>query len=58
MQRVLTMAKISATEWNLPGLKVAVTADSISFSKDTTGENLDIAYVGITGTRWDITPAE
>jgi hypothetical protein len=54
----LDEAKISAAGWELPGLKVAVTADSKSFSKDKTGENADLVYSGITGMRWEIAPAE
>lgn len=48
--------KIDATGWELPGLKVAVTSDSKSFSKDATRDNVDLVYSGITGTRWEITP--
>jgi hypothetical protein len=50
--------KVGANEWDLPGLKVAVTADSKTFSKDVSGDNIDVTYSGITGTRWEITPAE
>lgn len=50
--------KITPTEWDLPGLKVAVTADNKSFRKHTIGGDLDLAYTGITNTRWEITPAE
>lgn len=51
-------AKISATGWELPGLKVAVTADSKSFSEEKMGENINLTYTGITGSRWEITPQE
>jgi len=51
-------AKVGATGWELPGLKVAVTSDSKSFSKDKTGDNVDLVYSGITGTRWEITPVQ
>ena len=54
----LDQAKVSATEWDLPGLKVAVTADSKSFSMEANGDNLDVTYAEITGTRWEITPVE
>jgi hypothetical protein len=51
-------ANISATGWELPGLKVAVSSDSKSFSKDKTGDNVDLVYSGMTGTRWEITPVQ
>jgi hypothetical protein len=54
----LDQSKLTATAWDMPGLKVAVTADSKSFTVDKTGENFDLVYSGITGTRWDITPAQ
>jgi len=54
----LDQATISATEWVLPGLKVAVTADNKSFTKEINGDNLDVTYSEITGTRWEITPVQ
>jgi hypothetical protein len=54
----LDPSKITTTAWDLPGLKVAVTADSKSFTADKTGDNIDLVYSGITGTRWDITPVQ
>ncbi len=48
--------EIGATGWDLPGLKVTITSDSKSFNKDKTGDNIDLVYSGITGTRWEITP--
>jgi hypothetical protein len=54
----LDQAKVSTTEWDLPGFKVAVTADSKSFNKEINGDNLDITYSEITGTRWEITPVD
>jgi hypothetical protein len=54
----LDQAKLTATNWDMPALKVAVTADSKSFAVNKTGENYDLVYSGITGTRWDITPVQ
>jgi len=51
-------SKITQSAWDLPGLKVSVTSDSKAFSKSASGQNLEITYEGITGTRWDITPVE
>jgi hypothetical protein len=54
----LDPAKISATGWDLPGLRVAITSDQKGFSKEKTGDNADLVYSGITGTRWEITPIQ
>ena len=40
--RKAPMAKITATGWELPGLRVAVTSDTKSFSEDKTGDNIDL----------------
>jgi hypothetical protein len=50
--------KITATLWDLPGLKVAVTADSSHFTAETAGDNIDLTYTGITRSRWEISPVE
>jgi hypothetical protein len=52
----LDQAKINATGWDLPGLHVAVTADQKTYTADKTGDNIDLVYSGVTGTRWEITP--
>jgi hypothetical protein len=51
-------AKIGAALWDLPGLRVAVTADMKTFTEDQTGDNVDLVYSGITGMRWEIAPAQ
>jgi hypothetical protein len=51
-------SKITATEWELPGLKVVVTADSKNFTAEKAGDNIDLTYSGITGSRWEISPVE
>jgi hypothetical protein len=56
--RKVDKAKIGAALWDLPGLRVAVTADMKSFTEDKTGDNVDLVYSGITGMRWEITPAQ
>jgi hypothetical protein len=56
--RDLDQSKLTATAWDMPGLKVAVTADSKSFAVNKSGENFDLVYSGITGSRWDITPVQ
>jgi hypothetical protein len=50
----LVPAKITATVWDLPGLRVAVTADSKSFSIENTDDGIDLIYTGITGMRLNI----
>jgi hypothetical protein len=50
--------KISATQWNLPGLKVAVTADSKDFTEEKAGDSIDLTYSGMTTARWEIAAAE
>lgn len=50
--------KVSATGWELPGLKVAVTSDMKNFTEDVNGDNIDLVYSGITGMHWEITPAQ
>ena len=54
----LAKERITATGWELPGLKVAVSSDMKTFSEDKTGDNIDLVYSGITGMRWEITPLE
>ncbi len=56
--RGMDQSKITAANWDLPGLKVSVTSDSKSFSEEKAGDNLDLVYSGITGTRWEITPIQ
>ena len=56
--RDLDQSKLTATAWDMPGLKVAVTADSKSFAVNKSGENFDLVYSGITGSRWNITPVQ
>jgi hypothetical protein len=50
----LVPAKISAAIWDLPGLKVTVTADSKNFSVEKTDDGIDLVYSGITGMRLNI----
>ncbi len=54
----LDQAKINATGWDLPGLHVAVTADQKTYTADKTGDNIDLVYSGVTGTRWEIMPVK
>lgn len=53
--RDLVQNKISATEWYLPGLRVAVTSDAKSFAIEKTADAIDVVYAGIKGMRLDIT---
>ena len=50
----LIPAKITAADWDLPGLRVSVTADSKSFSVEKTDDGIDLVYSGITGMRLNI----
>jgi hypothetical protein len=50
----LIPAKITAADWDLPGLRVSVTADSKSFSAEKTDDGIDLVYSGITGMRLNI----
>jgi hypothetical protein len=50
----LVQTKISATNWELPGLSVAVTSDNKNFSVQKTEDAIDLTYAGITGVKLDI----
>jgi hypothetical protein len=49
--------KITATGWELPGLRVAVASDAKNFSVQKTEDGIDLVYAGITGVRLDIKTA-
>jgi hypothetical protein len=50
----LNQANVTATSWELPGLKVKISSDMKSFSLEKTDDSVDLVYSGITGMRWDI----
>jgi len=52
--RDAAQAKIEATGWELPGLRVGVAADAKSFRVDKVEGGFDVTYVGITGMRLGI----
>lgn len=54
----LDPARTTPTQWNLPGLKVAVSADNKKFAQETAGEDIDLTYSGMTQARWEITPVQ
>jgi hypothetical protein len=47
---------ITAAEWRLPGLHVAVMSDTKSFRVQETTDAIDVVYTGMTRTRLDIEP--
>jgi len=50
----LSQGKISATDWELPGLSVAVTSDVRNFSLEKAEKAVDLVYSGITSVRLEI----
>jgi hypothetical protein len=52
--RGLAQEKIAAGGWDLPGLRVGVTADAKSFRVEKVESGFDVTYVGITGMRLGI----
>ena len=50
----MVQTKISATNWELPGLSVAVTSDTKNFSVQKTEDAIDLIYTGITGVKLGI----
>jgi hypothetical protein len=50
----LVPEEITATDWDLPGLRVTVASDSKSFGAEKTDDGVDLIYSGITGMRLDI----
>lgn len=50
--------KVAADSWNIPGLRVTVTADQKNFTANKTEDNVDVVYSGITKMRWEISSAE
>jgi hypothetical protein len=50
----LIPAKIGATDWDLPGLRIHVVSDPKSFNVEKTDDGIDLIYSGITGMRLNI----
>ena len=50
----MQQAKVTATSWELPGLRVTVASDAKSFSMETTGDAIDLIYSDMTKMRLDI----
>jgi hypothetical protein len=54
----LAQEKITADNWSVPGLRVALKSDQKNFSEERNGDSIDLVYSGITNMRWDITTAQ
>jgi len=54
----LTPEKLTATDWDLPGLHVSVKAGQKDFSIEKSPTGVDLVYSGITGVRLEIKPAQ
>ena len=52
--RNMDQAKMSATEWDLPGLHVVVATDATNFTVEKANDGFDLAYAGITGMKLEI----
>ena len=52
----LVPGDITAAEWRLPGLHVAVVSDAKSFRVLETTDAIDLLYAGMTRTRLEIQP--
>jgi hypothetical protein len=50
----MVQTKISATAWELPGLRVAIASDAKNFSVQKTEDATDLIYTGMTGMKLDI----
>ena len=55
--RNMDQAKMSATEWDLPGLHVVVATDATNFTVEKANNGLDLTYAGITGMKLEIKTA-
>jgi len=55
--RDLVQADVTAGEWKLPGLHVAVTSKAKSFAIEKATDAIDLVYTGIDGMRLDINAA-